>query len=223
MSFAHSPKIVTDGLVLALDAKNPKSYPGSGATWYDLSGYNNHGQILNQVSHNGEAFDFDGTSDYVNCGSDASLDLTSQMTLTVAVNASAMPGNMYVLTKQDYGNGYILHYDIAYETTPGGGFQTTNVTNTEFEFGTNIQQNNWYIVSYTYDGSTERAYYNGELINSKAKTGAISTNASYDLHIGYRGGGGWVGQIALVHIHNTALTTPEIQQNYNALKGRFGL
>ena len=93
----------------------------------------------------------------------------------------------------------------------------------EFEFGTNIQQNNWYIVSYTYDGSTERAYYNGELINSKAKTGAISTNASYDLHIGYRGGGGWVGQIALVHIHNTALTTPEIQQNYNALKGRFGL
>ena len=41
MGLAHSPRIVTDGLVLALDAGNTKSYPGSGATWTDLSGKEN--------------------------------------------------------------------------------------------------------------------------------------------------------------------------------------
>jgi hypothetical protein len=38
MSFFHSPNIVTNGLVMAVDAANPKSYPGSGTTWYDISG-----------------------------------------------------------------------------------------------------------------------------------------------------------------------------------------
>ena len=41
------PHIVTDGLVLSLDAANTKSYPGSGTTWYDLSGNANHGRISN--------------------------------------------------------------------------------------------------------------------------------------------------------------------------------
>ena len=47
MALAHSPKIVTDGLVLCLDAGNPKSYPGSGTTWYDLSGNGNNGTNSN--------------------------------------------------------------------------------------------------------------------------------------------------------------------------------
>jgi hypothetical protein len=38
MSYANGPRIVTDGLVCCLDAANRKSYPGSGTTWYDLSG-----------------------------------------------------------------------------------------------------------------------------------------------------------------------------------------
>ena len=50
MALRHSPKIVTDGLVLALDAANTRSYPGSGSTWFDLSG-NNHNATLNSVTH----------------------------------------------------------------------------------------------------------------------------------------------------------------------------
>ena len=42
MSNLYGPRIVTDGLVLHLDAGNRKSYPGSGSTWYDLSGQDNH-------------------------------------------------------------------------------------------------------------------------------------------------------------------------------------
>ena len=52
MALAHSPKIVTDGLVLCLDAANPKSYPGSGTTWTDLSGNGNNGTLVNGASYN---------------------------------------------------------------------------------------------------------------------------------------------------------------------------
>ena len=74
MSLSHSPLIVRDGLVLCLDAANPRSYPKSGTTWSDLAGANN-GTLTN-----GPTFDaddkggivFDGTNDYVNLGSSSS-------------------------------------------------------------------------------------------------------------------------------------------------------
>ena len=51
MSLNHSPKIVTDGLVLCLDAANRKSYPGSGTTWFDRSGRGNHGTLVNGAAY----------------------------------------------------------------------------------------------------------------------------------------------------------------------------
>jgi hypothetical protein len=47
MALSHSPQIVLDGLVLYLDQFNPKSYPGSGVTLYDLSGNNRHYTLVN--------------------------------------------------------------------------------------------------------------------------------------------------------------------------------
>ena len=52
MAFSHSPKIVTDGLVLSLDAGNVKSYPGTGATWFDKSGNNSNGALNNGPTFN---------------------------------------------------------------------------------------------------------------------------------------------------------------------------
>jgi len=69
MGIAYNPRIVTDGLVLALDAGNTKSYPGSGSTWTDLSGINN--ASLNGAtfsSFGGGSIEFDGTNDYVDLG-----------------------------------------------------------------------------------------------------------------------------------------------------------
>jgi hypothetical protein len=51
MSLIHSPRIVTDGLVLCLDAGNPKSYTGSGTTWTDLSGNGNNGTLTNSPTY----------------------------------------------------------------------------------------------------------------------------------------------------------------------------
>ena len=68
MALAHSPRIVTDGLALCLDAGNTKSYSGSGTTWNDLSGNGNTGTLTNgptYSSDNGGSIFFDGTNDYV--------------------------------------------------------------------------------------------------------------------------------------------------------------
>ena len=68
---ASGPNIVEDGLVLALDAGNTKSYPGSGTTWTDLSGKGNNGTLTNGPtfdSGNGGAIFFDGGNDYVTTG-----------------------------------------------------------------------------------------------------------------------------------------------------------
>ena len=64
MALHHNPRIVTDGLVLALDAADTNSYPGSGTTWYDLSGNDNHvsmnNSVINSVWSNG-AFPLNGS------------------------------------------------------------------------------------------------------------------------------------------------------------------
>ena len=67
MAFNYSPKIVTDGLVLCLDAGNPNSYPGSGNTWKDLSRGRNNGTLVNGPTFsgaNGGSLVFDGVNDY---------------------------------------------------------------------------------------------------------------------------------------------------------------
>ena len=76
MALAHSPRLVTDGLVLCLDAGNTKSYSGSGTTWTDLGGNNNHGTLVNGVgynSSNGGSLTFDGADDYVDLSTTYSL------------------------------------------------------------------------------------------------------------------------------------------------------
>ena len=68
MAIKHSPRIVTDGLVLYLDAANTKSYPGSGTTWTDISGKSNNGTLTNGPtfdSGNKGTIVFDGSNDYV--------------------------------------------------------------------------------------------------------------------------------------------------------------
>ena len=68
MGLAHSPRLVTDGLVLCVDAANTKSYPGSGTTWTDLSGKGNDGSLINGAafdSGNNGSINIDGSNDRI--------------------------------------------------------------------------------------------------------------------------------------------------------------
>ena len=84
MGLAHSPSIVMNGLVLALDAANSKSYPGSGTTWTDLSGNSNTGTLTNGPTYNsanGGSIVFDGVDDGVNIPHNSNIDIRNQITI----------------------------------------------------------------------------------------------------------------------------------------------
>ena len=76
MAFIHSPKIVTSGLVLCLDAANKLSYPSTGTSWYDLTSTGYVGTLTNGPTFNGSnggTIVFDGVDDYVSVSSAQSL------------------------------------------------------------------------------------------------------------------------------------------------------
>jgi hypothetical protein len=82
MGTQGGPGIVTDGLVLSLDAANKKSYPGSGTAWTDLSGAGKSGTLTNGPvfsSDNVGIIDFDGSNDYIQLQSDGTGTFNNQI------------------------------------------------------------------------------------------------------------------------------------------------
>ena len=226
MSISYNPRIVTDGLVLYLDAGNTKSYPGSGTTWTDLSGNSNNGSLQNMDgtnldSANGGSLTFDGTNDYVSVSNVQPG--TNDFTISVWVYKNNNTSNDYVW---DFGaNGGTLSSG----TSVGGyGFRYYNATlgtgSNMYTQGTIPNINEWYEVTITRNSGTSTMYVNGQSITSSS--GDTHNISSTTLYIGrYGGGTGYEhdGKMSNFKIYNKALTPQEIQQNFNALRGRFGI
>ena len=223
MALSHSPSIVTDGLVLCLDAGNPKSYPGSGTTWTDLSGNGNNGTLVNGVGYvgtNGGSLSFDGVDDYATVSNVQPN--TNDFTISVWVYKNNNTSNDYVW---DFGaNGGTL----ASGTSVGYGFRYYNSTlgggSNMYTQGTIPNINEWYEVTITRNNGTSSMYVNGAFVTSAS--GDTHNISSSTLYIGrYGGGTGYEhdGRMSNFKIYNKALTAAEVLQNYNATKGRFGL
>jgi len=231
MAFAHSPKIVTDGLVLALDAGNPKSYPGSGTVWRDKSGNGNDGTLTNGPtfsSDNGGSIVFDGANDYVDCGNTSITNITSSnFTLeTVFLSDDVSVYGQTLLSKAENG-GYGLELNVT-ETSLAVSIHINGSYRVVGYPTSNLQSNTIYHVASTYNNSEIVLYVNGIFIDSLSVTGNVKAT-SVPMCIGNNpsGGGGGNnelgGKIYTARIYNRALSASEVQQNYNALKGRFGL
>jgi hypothetical protein len=225
MGLSHSPSIITQNLVLCLDAANTKSYPGSGTTWTDLSGLGNNGTLVNGTGYNSGnlgSLVFDGSNDYISFNSNPSL--TNQITVDVWVNLTATTPN---------GNGWILGREGSYRllyTSSSFQWVCATVNNGWYTAGTaagaNLTTTNSIVnVVGTYDGSNDRIYVNGILITTgSAISGNILTTGNYYLgrsdavNIDY-------GKLNMYShkLYNRALSAAEISQNYNALKGRFSI
>jgi hypothetical protein len=235
MSFTHSPKIVTDGLVLSLDAGNTKSYPGTGTTWFDKSGYGNNGTLVNGPTFNTGSLGsivFDGADDTVFLP--LTLDTSTNFTIDVTAKCSTMiqdpsPQNRQTIWSlvTDTKYGYeILDLEIWNDGLTSFNGNGTSYTSPFFQsfFPLNSNSVNNYTISKS--GSTQSWYINSTLRQNATQT--YSTSSQY-FKLGSRGAGStganqqWNGLIYLVKIYNRALTQAEITQNFNALRGRFGI
>jgi hypothetical protein len=225
MGFYRGPKIVTDGLVLALDAANPLSYPGSGTTWRDLSGNGNNGTLENGPtfdSGNGGNIVFDGTNDYTEISTN--VNLTNPLTICTFVNTSVITSSNQVI----YGpsaNGSDNWFSISNNRLQLYATQTSDVNNFVLTGTSVLQSNNWYYLTGIVDTNVTSMYINGAL-ESVSNTQAFTIGGwNSSARIGQRATGQFPfnGKIAYVHGYNRALSSAEIQQNYNATKTRFGL
>lgn len=222
----HGASIVRNGLVLHLDAANTKSYPGSGTTWYDLSG-TNHGTLTNGPSVNnsyGGSVSFDGVDDHVAFASNPSL--TNQITAEVWVRLVDSQGpNSSGLIVGKEGSFRMLYSANAVDwvcATANNGWYTTGTAVTAGSLS--VFNNTLHIVA-TYDGANNRVYVNGVLKNTgSAISGNILTSGTFYLmkttafNVDYG-----QGTLFVHRLYNRALSLAEIKQNFEALRGRYGI
>jgi hypothetical protein len=222
--------IVTDGLVLNLDAGFTASYPRSGTTWTDLSLSGNNGTLTNGPTfsgNNGGNIVFDGVDDFVNCGNPSSVNMgTGDFTLEVVFKATGPTDTNFrvLLQKGNPGIGSQRGYRLRIENN---NFVQLTVTADSERTSTTTQQigyGNYYYVTATKNTSGIRTYLNG-VLSGQGISPPGTTTVVNDLIIGRQDGGLWPfrGDLAVTRIYNRALSADEILQNYNAQKGRFGL
>ncbi len=234
-AFNTSPlPIVENGLVLHLDAGRKASYPGKGTTLTDLSGNGNNATLVNGVEYNsanGGILVFNGEDNYGRVLDSDSLDFGNG-NFTVSVwfkRYSNAINNLRLISKG-------ATTDIANTDNAGFAFFGSdsflaflvNPTGTRVgPASISISLNTWTNATVVIDrGVSMRSYKNGILIGSSNSTPAGSVSGTSNLIIGAHLDGTalyWAGEISNISIYNQALTDQEIQQNFNATKGRFGL
>jgi len=231
MATSYSPKIITDGLVLCLDAADRKSYSGSGTTWKDRSGNGYDGTLTNGPtfdSENGGVLVFDGSNDYSQSLVTGNMSTTDY---TVTINAKYVHDSPQRTTFWGFSEGGDYAYktfcfqtwsgadnQIMFFNGNGSSYQSQIFTPT----GLDIHSYNEYTFVILSSGNIS-LYINGELYNTW--TGNTSRNSdNFDrIWVATRLGQVFRGNVANFKVYNRALIDTEVVQNYNATKGRFGL
>ena len=227
MAFSFSPKIVTDGLVLYLDAANRSSYPGSGTTWSDISRTGANGTLVNGPtfnSANGGSIVFDGTDDYVSTSIN-----TSTLNLTTSNGATMMCWlNMTILNRWtgvisftgNTGNDVDFGWDL---TSSNIVRVWKNGSGASSAINISSYSNQWVLYTLTSTSSNLNFYINNSAPTSVALAGNINTTIGRNLLIMDNWDSSVSGRLSNVVIYNRALSQTEILQNYNSTKTRFGL
>ena len=236
-NYNYFGNLVTNGLVLDLDAAKLASYPGSGTVWRDISGNNYSGFLINGPTFTGigkqAAIVFDGVNDYVSC-SNISSSIYQDITISSWVNFNVFDGigfsviripvekptadltYLYIYRNSFWDNGQ-LSFLCTYVKT-----DNTIATRQHYSPIGYFNPNTWYNIVAMYDSTGRSKFYaNGTLLVNTAPDAQFSRWVNVI--------GGPTFQLTLngvspgMQIYNRALPASEIQQNYNATKTRFGL
>jgi len=227
--------IVTDGLVLNLDAGFVGSYPTTASTWYDLSGNAYNGTLTNGPtfnSANGGYIQFDGANDYVTLGNQSGLGFTSgvfSIEAWIYIPSSWTGGSQYpnLVSKGATAgwdtNGWSLFVFRNWVGPYAWGCGMRNGGSVNVVYRGSCASDTYLNVVMTLDGSNVRLYENGSSITSETQTvnpGSNSTAVYVGADVNLQC---FPGRVASCKAYNRTLSATEVLQNYNAQKGRFGL
>ena len=220
--------IVTNGLVLYLDAANRISYVSGSTTWNDLSGLNNSGSLVNGPAFSSDVggnITFNGVDNWVNCGN--ILNYTSEsFSFSYWVNFNSFTTNAsgqgpIVFYKGAFNNrGYYVQQGLS-----GFTFTTNQSGSAQFTSGGGVNTLGvWYYVAITRNGTSVRIYVNGVDTTTSAGNHINPASSSENFRLAVYAASIYMnGKISNFASYNRALTPTEILQNYNATKTRFGL
>ena len=214
--------IVTDGLVLYLDAGKAESFGGDGTTWRDLSGENNNGTLANGVGFTedyGGSLIFDGVDENATVGSSVLTTGETSISMWVKPDSNQTSG----LGDLNVGGGGLILYQVG--TIIMMGFRGTPEMRTTTQF---ITSNVWNHITWVYNNGSKSStssfqiYLNSEIEPTLTIFGFGIGGGTVFNRIGSDQNGPYFdGNIAQVSIYNKALTASEVQQNFNATKSRF--
>ena len=225
--YNYTGGIVTDGLVLHLDAAKRDSYPGSGTTWYDLSGNGYNASLINDPTHTGvsktSAFDYDATNDGTR--------IFNLPNFTQEVSLEA-----WIRVEGDHGGnntgGTIYNQGAMYFQYVNDGRLRSYFREGYYYTTATITYNQWHHVVQVWDRVNYelKVYIDSTLVQTTILADNTGNAASTTGDIGMQGtdpNGAYSrmfnGKIPVVRLYQKVLSADEISQNFNALRGRYGI
>jgi len=212
MALHRGPKIITDGLVLCLDAGDRKSYPGSGSIWYDRSGNKNNATLTGSPTYNNSNFYMNGSNQY------AEVTLATGTARTVDIvyklyNTANSRGPLWRVNdwreRIFLSNITLISSAVTYYTLNGPD-STTNIIN----------------ICYSYNGTNAKSYKNG-VLQSNITLDANMNSSTYSYRFGNQSSGSTNYYVEMdlyyVRFYDRQLSDAEVLQNFTAQRGRFGI
>jgi len=238
MGTFYNPKAITNGLTIYLDAANTKSYPGSGSTWTDLTGNGYNATLVNSPTHNTDIgyISFNGTDQYANHTVPQLTTGTDSFTFEVWFKMRTLPTAQYETNGHiwggENGNDVVMYvnpavsgesqlnlvYDDSRYTTGTGHFTSGTITADTWTHWVCQGRASDDTIAHYLNGSLDRTF-NSVLAGQEAKPRNSDAMIAYDSrYLKYS-----TLDCAVIKEYNRILTAAEVAQNYEALRGRFGL
>lgn len=224
-SSSAAATVVTSGLVLNLDAGNPASYPGSGNAWFDTSGSGLNATLNNSpayTSDSGGGLVFNGINHSGSFGASPAL---STCTIEIVGKFTTTNDLMFLVGRENSYRVLLatsqMHWVVS--TTNNGWYSNGTVVTPAPPAGalsTDCQ------IVCTYNGSALKVYMNGALIGTSSPNISGSIIALGNYIIGQSSAPGIAllkGTLRINRAYNRALSDAEVAQNFNAIRGRYGI
>lgn len=229
MSLKHGASATVDNMVLCLDVSNKKSYPGTGTTWYDISG-NSNNFTVQAAAYNAASryMDFNGSYGWASRGTDIALDDTNGVTYVVATRIKNNNGDWRTLTRSGVSDHHVIvnggGWQIGMYDNDGAAFMDSGYSQQSLP---GYASNAWNILYWRWQQSSPQYQFSYNDTPGTIRGSISNVNARYNrgfLALGaYQGGSQYWGDIAYFAAYNRFLTDYQLFESFNALRGRFGI
>lgn len=224
---SSSLKIPTSGLLLHLDATRTDSYPGSGATWFDLadSPVANNATLVNSPAYstnNGGYFTFAKTSSQSATVSGNNVVPSAAYTKSVWFYLTDLTSDNN-LVSSDVG-GHFMFFAGTNKLYCGHANWLGGLAYTQYPSTTNFVAVTWYHVVLTYTATDGMTLYVNGVLDSTYTTNKTAHNGTGATNIGRFGAGNFLnGRVSQVLTYDRAIGANEVTKIYDASKSLYGL